>query len=126
MQSYMTRRHGRELRVGSAGMVAIAVAWPILPIHPQVACPLRSATGVPCPLCGITRAVVAAAHGHVGASLAFNPAGIVVLLVAVVAILRPAWLARLQLPAWSFLAIVGALWVWNIGFNPTFHQLLVR
>ena len=104
-------------------MVAIAAAWPILPVHPAVACPLRSATGVPCPLCGITRAVVAAAHGHVVASLAFNPAGIVVLLVAVVAILRPAWLARLQLPAWSFLAIVGALWVWNIGFNPTFHQL---
>jgi hypothetical protein len=122
----MTRRHGRELRVASAGMVAIAAAWPILPVHPAVACPLRSATGVPCPLCGITRAVVAAAHGHVVASLAFNPAGIVVLLVAVVAILRPAWLARLQLPAWSFLAIVGALWVWNIGFNPTFHQLLVR
>lgn len=126
MQSSLTRLHGRELRVASAGMVAIAAAWPILPIHPAVACPLRSATGVPCPLCGITRAVVAAAHGHVGASLAFNPAGVVVLLVAVIALLRPAWLVRLQLPAWSFLTIVGALWVWNIGFNPTFHQLLVR
>jgi hypothetical protein len=126
MQPSLTRLHGRELRVASAGMVAIAAAWPILPVHPQVACPLRSATGVPCPLCGITRAVVAAAHGHVGASLAFNPAGILVLLVAVVAILRPAWLVRLQPPAWSFLAAIGALWVWNIGFNPTFHQLLVR
>ena len=48
------------------------------------------------------------------------------LLFAVVAIARPAWVARLQLPAWSFVAIVSALWVWNIGFNPTFHQLLLR
>jgi Protein of unknown function (DUF2752) len=126
MQPSLTRLHGRELRVASAGMVAIAAAWPILPVHPHVACPLRSATGIPCPLCGITRAVVAAAHGHVGASLAFNPAGVVVLLVAVIALLRPAWLVRLQLPAWSLITIVGALWVWNIGFNPTFHQLLVR
>jgi hypothetical protein len=126
MEPVQTRLHGRELRVASAGMVAIAAAWPILPVHPEVACPLRSTTGVPCPLCGMTRAVVAAAHGHIAASLAFNPAGIIVLLVALVAIFRPARLVRLQLPAWSIVAAIGALWVWNIGFNPTFHQLLVR
>ncbi len=125
MQASPTRPHERELRVASGAMVAIAAAWPILPLHPQVACPLRVATGVPCPFCGITRAVVAAAHGHAGQSLAFNPGGIILLLVAVVALLRPAWLARLQVPTWSLLAIIGALWLWNIGFNPTFHQLLV-
>ena len=126
MQSLAIRPHERELRVASGGMLAIAVAWPILPLHPQVACPLRALTGVPCPLCGMTRAIVAAAHGHVGESLAFNPAGFLVLALAVVAILRPGWLARLQLPMLSMLAIVGALWVWNVGFNPTFHQLLLR
>jgi hypothetical protein len=115
-----------ELRVASGGMVAIAAAWPLLPFHPAVACPLRAATGVPCPFCGMTRAVVAAVHGHVATSLAFNPAGIVVLVLAVVAIVRPAWLSRLRAPFWTVLAIVGALWVWNIGFNPTFHQLLLR
>ena len=31
-------------------------------------------TGIPCPFCGMTRACVAAAHGHVAQSLAFNPA----------------------------------------------------
>jgi len=126
MQASPTRPHERELRVASGAMVAIAAAWPALPLHPQVACPLRALTGVPCPLCGMTRAIVAAVHGHAGESLAFNPAGIIVLLLAVVAILRPAWLTRVQLPAWSLLAIVGALWTWNIGFNPTFHQLLLR
>jgi hypothetical protein len=121
-----TRLYEREVRVAAGGMVAIAAAWPVLPVHPPLACPLRSLTGVPCPFCGMTRAVVAAAHGHLGASLAFNPAGIFVLALAVVAIFRPAWLARLQVPMWSLFSILGVLWVWNIGFNPTFHQLLLR
>jgi Protein of unknown function (DUF2752) len=116
----------RELRLASGGMVAIAAVWPALPFHPSIACPLRSATGVPCPFCGMTRAVVAGVHGHIGTSLAFNPAGIVVLVLAAVAIVRPAWLSRLHAPFWSLLAIIGVLWVWNIGFNPTFHQLLLR
>ncbi len=107
-------------------MVATAAVWPILPFHPPLACPLLAATGVPCPFCGMTRAVVAAVHGHLAASLAFNPGGIVVLVLAVVALVRPAWLTRLRFPLWSLGVIVGALWLWNIGFNPTFHQLLLR
>jgi Protein of unknown function (DUF2752) len=114
----------RELRVGAGAMVAIAAAWPLLPAHPPIACPLRAATGIPCPFCGMTRAVVAAVHGHIGTSLAFNPGGIVVLLLAALVIVRPAWFARMRAPAWSLFAIVGVLWLWNIGFNPTFHQLL--
>jgi hypothetical protein len=117
---------GRELRLVSGGMVAIAAVWPLFPAHPTLACPLRAATGVPCPLCGMTRAVVAAVHGHLGTSLAFNPGGIVVLLLATIALVRPAWLTRLRLPMWSLVATFGALWLWNIGFNPTFHQLLLR
>jgi hypothetical protein len=116
----------RELRVVSGGMIAIAAVLPILPAHPSIACPLRAVTGIPCPLCGMTRAVVAAVHGHLGTSLAFNPGGIFVLLLAAVVILRPAWLSRIRAPMWSVFAILGALWVWNIGFNPTFHQLLLR
>jgi hypothetical protein len=107
-------------------MITVAAVYPSLPGHPSIACPLRAATGIPCPLCGMTRAVIAAVHGHVGASLAFNPGGIVVLAVALVALASPQWLARLRLPWWSFAAVFGALWVWNIGFNPTFHQLLLR
>jgi hypothetical protein len=124
MQAVPAGIRTRELRVASAGMVAIAAAWPILP-HPGVACPLRAATGIPCPFCGMTRAVVAAVHGHLGAALAFNPGGLVVLLLALVAIARPAWLRRAVAPPWILLAGLGALWVWNIGFNPTFHQLLL-
>ena len=116
----------RELRAAAAGMITIAAVYPALPGHPSVACPLRATTGIPCPFCGMTRAVVAAVHGHVGASLAFNPGGIVVLALALVALVRPQWLARIRLPWWSFAVVFGVLWLWNIGFNPTFHQLLLR
>jgi hypothetical protein len=74
----------------------------------------------------MTRAVVALVHGHVGSSLAFNPGGVVVVVLALVAVLRPSWLARVRAPLWSLLAVLGALWIWNIGLNPTFHQLFLR
>jgi len=126
LQASPSLLHEREVRIASGGMVAIAAAWPVLPFHPSVACPFRAITGIPCPFCGLTRAVVAAVHGHVATSLAFNPAGIVVLVLAAVAILRPALLTRVRTPVWALLTIVGALWLWNIGFNPTFHQVLLR
>ena len=116
----------RELRVGAGAMVAVAAVYPALPVHPPIACPLRAATGLPCPFCGMTRAVVAAVHGHIGASLAFNPGGIIVLALAVLLLVRPSLLTRVRIPAWTVFAGVGVLWLWNIGFNPTFHQLFWR
>ena len=116
----------RELRVAMGGLLGAAATWPLLPVHPPVACPLRAMTGIPCPLCGMTRACVAAAHGHFGASLAFNPAGILLLLGAIVLVIRPALLRRIRPPRWLLPVVLGVMWMWNIGFNPTFHQLLVR
>ncbi len=119
-------RPTRELRIAGIALVCAAGVWPALPVHPPLACPLRSITGIPCPLCGMTRACVAALHGHVGASLAFNPVGVLVVLAAVVAVLRPQVLSRIRLPIWNVVMTLGAMWVWNIGFNPTFHQLFLR
>jgi hypothetical protein len=36
-------------------------------------CPLRSLTGVPCPLCGMTTAATGLASGDLGAAMAANP-----------------------------------------------------
>ena len=116
----------RDLRVATGALVAAAAVWPRLPVHPPLACPLRSLTGIPCPFCGMTRACVAAVHGHLGASLAFNPAGLLVLAIAAIALVRPVLLRRIVPPLWLVAAGLGALWIWNIGFNPTFHQLLWR
>jgi hypothetical protein len=119
-------RPARNLRIGAVGLVGAAAVWPLLPVHPPLACPLRTLTGIPCPLCGMTRACVAAAHGHLGASLAFNPAGVLLMVAAVVALVRPQLLTRVHVPIWVVGLAVSALWLWNIGFNPTFHQLLLH
>jgi hypothetical protein len=110
----------RDVRVGAAAMLGLAVAWPRLPVHPPFACPLRTLTGVPCPLCGMTRAVVAAMHGHVLDSLRFNPAGVLVALAAI-ALLAGLRVDRVRVPPWLLVTLVALLWAWNIGFNPTFH-----
>ena len=110
----------RDTRVGAAALLGLAVAWPRLPVHPPLACPLRTLTGVPCPLCGMTRSVVAAMHGHLFESLRFNPAGFLVVLLAV-ALLTGLRLDRVRIPPWIIVAFVALLWVWNAGFNPTFH-----
>jgi hypothetical protein len=119
-------RAPRDVRVVGAGLLGAAFALPLLPMHLPGVCPLRAATGLPCPLCGMTRACMTAVHGHLERSLAFNPAGVLVVLAAVVALVRPQWLTQLRVPTWAVFAAFGALWVWNIGFNPTFHQLLLR
>jgi len=109
----------RGLRPLAVGMLGVAAVWPVLPVHPPFACPLRAATGIPCPLCGMTRSVVAAVHGHLMTSLTFNPAGILVVLAAVLlVVLRP---RRIVIRGPWLLVAFAALWVWNVGFNPTFH-----
>jgi hypothetical protein len=119
-------RNGRNLRIAAAGLIGAAAAWPFVPGHPGIVCPLRATTGIPCPLCGMTRACVAAVHGHLTTSLAFNPAGILVVLAAVVALVRPQLLTRIRVPIWLAAVAFGTLWIWNVGFNPTFHQLIWR
>lgn len=47
-----------------------------------VLCPVRAATGLPCPACGLTRSWRAALHGDPRASLRFHPLGMVALLAA--------------------------------------------
>jgi hypothetical protein len=110
----------RDARVGAGALLGVAVAWPRLPLHPPLACPLRALTGVPCPLCGMTRSVVAAMHGHLLESLRFNPAGILVVLLAV-AMFTGVRLERVRVAPWLIVAFVALLWAWNVGFNPTFH-----
>ncbi len=55
-------------------------------------CPILSATGVPCPGCGLTRAVMQLLHGDVAASLqthAFAPVALAALLLAILALVLP-------------------------------------
>ncbi len=36
-------------------------------------CPFKALTTLPCPTCGATRSVLAAAHGRIGEAFGFNP-----------------------------------------------------
>ncbi|MFM8238139.1 MAG: DUF2752 domain-containing protein [Actinomycetota bacterium] len=114
----------RTRAIVAAGIAGVAV-WPLLPVHPPLVCPLRVTTGIPCPLCGITRACTAAVRGDLAASVAYNPAGILVIVAAVALLVRPALASRMLHPPVPLIAaLLGGLWVWNVGFNPTFGRLL--
>lgn len=93
------------------------------------ACPLRVATGWPCPGCGSGRAMAALARGDLAVALGWNPlavAGLVAFgvagLVAAVAELAGRPLAEpRQLPGWARVALPAAIaadWLylaWTLG-----------
>ena len=119
-----TTASDRTIRLGMVALGAAAAVYPIA--HVPLACPLRSMTGIPCPFCGMSRAVSSAVHGHVGASLAFNPGGIFIVLFAAMLLVRPQLARTIRPPVWLLAILLVALWIWNIGYNPTFHQLLLH
>jgi hypothetical protein len=109
---------------------ASAFALAVLPFAPRFAvalpgCPLRRWTGIPCPTCGGTRAVVSLAGGDVVGALSLNPL-VTVGAVAFVAfgLAAPLWLALggkvpelSSLPPWVRVALVAALlasWAWVV------------
>jgi hypothetical protein len=101
------------LRVAGLALVPAAVALSVSPVDPVPPCPLRTLTGIPCPLCGSTRGVIAAVHGHVGHALALNPASIGVLVLA--ALLVAGWrIDRLRIPAWVIVTVFAVLWGYQL------------
>jgi hypothetical protein len=61
--------------------------------HPHsdfTVCLVKNATGLPCPSCGSTRAVVALAQGDWSGVLKSNPLGV---LIALTLLIVPAWIA---------------------------------
>jgi hypothetical protein len=63
------------------------------------ACPFRAATGIPCATCGMTRALVALAHGDVPRALGASPLG-----------------ALLAAGAWAFALAAGLRLLLGLGW----------
>src|SRR5580704_18325295 len=102
-----------QLRWIGAAMLGVAAVRPLLPVEVVPPCPLRTLTGVPCPLCGMTRGVTAAVHGQIGHALFLNPGSIAAVILAIVVLL--AWRTeRVTLRVWMVVAVLGLLWSWQL------------
>lgn len=108
--------------VGVVGVGSTAVLFQrVLEVGPQ-RCVLRAATGVPCPLCGLSRCGVALVRLDPIHALQSDPLGVLVLaVVAVVALwtLLAAITSRVALPTarrWlpGLLAAVGIRWALEV------------
>jgi hypothetical protein len=94
-------------------MLTVALVLPALALPQVVLCPLRRLTGVPCPFCGMTRSVTALVHGDVGASLVWNPGGMMVVALAVALLVL--WrIHRVTIPAWALAVFFGVLWAYQL------------
>jgi hypothetical protein len=115
-------RIDRALQV--AAVVGALVAVRYLP-----ACGFKSATGLPCPLCGGTRSAACLMRGDVGGALSWNPWAVAWLVLAAVlaaawsfealvglGIPRPSWLRRSCWATWMILGFLSlALWAARLG-----------
>ncbi len=112
----------RWLVVGCLGLAVVGMVLPFSPIPP---CPLLTITGVPCPLCGMTRSARSLLHFDLSASLRYQPFGFGAFLagmtiLALWAIPRTRAVSVVRIPVAVVVAVVAISWIWNIAFNPTF------
>src|SRR4051794_26787095 len=115
------------LMVSAAGGVCAGAAWQ-LGVRPPP-CLFHLVTGIPCPGCGSTRAILQLVQGHVAAALFFNPlATLAAFLLAVYCVYAALVLVfgwprlRLSVPGlWgrllraAILAAIAANWWWVIA-----------
>ena len=91
MHARVARAHPVDRAVAGLSELAVASAFLAARTQPwwgervRILCPLLELTGVPCPTCGGTRALVALAQADVLGALAWNP------MVALAGMLAVAW-----------------------------------
>src|SRR4051794_19121009 len=126
------RRHSIEtstqrllalVSAGALGVTALGAAGAAgAGLHGPVLCPFRRATGLPCPLCGVTRSLLALGERKVGLSLELSPLGLPCLLASalLVAALPRRLRARMPLswpPVLTYAVLVLVLASWSVQLS---------
>jgi hypothetical protein len=78
---YWPRLLALALVTGSLLLPLLAFDWVTSP-QALVLCPLRAVTGIPCPSCGLTRALAHLERGHLALALKFHPFSPLILVLA--------------------------------------------
>ena len=103
----------REVRIAGAAMLGIAAVRPLIPVEFVPPCPLKTVTGIPCPMCGMTRGVTSLVHGDFAHALLMNPASYVAVALALVLLFQ--WRTRkVVIPVWVIVTALGLMWTWQI------------
>jgi len=108
-----TRFETRELRIAGSAMLGLAAVRPLIPFEFVPPCPLKTITGVPCPLCGMTRGVTALVHGDFARALLMNPASYVAVALALLLLVQ--WRTkRVVIPVWVIVTVLASMWAWQL------------
>lgn len=105
----------RDFRLAGIVMMAGAFVVPLFAgAFPEVWCPLRASTGVPCPFCGLTTSVTATMHLDFPAAVQANPFGIVAI-VAAAALLFVRNRTAIKIPVPVIVLGLALSWAWQLG-----------
>jgi len=103
----------RGARIAAGAMVAVAAVRPAIPFEFVPPCPLRTLTGIPCPMCGMTRGVTSLVNGDFAHALLMNPASY--LAVAIAVLLFVQWRTRrVVIPVWLIIVVLATAWTWQL------------
>lgn len=102
----------REVRLLAGLMIACGAARAAADTSAGLPCLLREATGVPCPLCGMTTSVTETVSFDFRDAVAATPGGVVLVVLAVALLVRPP--NRLRFPAAVLYSALAALWLFQL------------